>query len=119
MTGRDRGAFVRALAELSTVLSWPLTDGLVDAYWRGLVDLEYASVAAGLGLCLRDCKTMPTPAEIRARCPQAAYHAIGSQAPGSIGRAGCEVCSGTGWEIVTVQTSGLSTRQARKCKCRG
>jgi hypothetical protein len=118
VTSLDRAPFVRALAELSAVLRWPITDGQVDAYWRALEDLPWPSVKAGLAACLRDCHAMPTPADVRAHAPQAEYHAIGSQAPGTIGRAACEVCAGTGWELVTVQTSGLSTRQARRCKCR-
>lgn len=119
MTSLDRAPFVRALAELSAVLRWPITDGQVDAYWRALEDLAWDSVRQGLAACLKDCRTMPTPADVRARSPEPVYHALGSQAPGTIGRAECELCSGTGWEIVTVQTSGLPTRQARRCKCRG
>ena len=119
MTSLDRAPFVRALAELGTCLRWPVTDGQVDAYWRALADLGWPSVRDGIAACLRDCTVMPTPADVRARSPEPVYHALGSQPPGSLGREACEVCHGTGWEIVTVQTAGLSTRQARRCKCRG
>jgi len=113
----DRYAFVRAMSELAQSVGVLLTDGTVDAHWRGLQDLPLPAVLAGLTAAARVCKRLPSVAEVRELSP-ATEHRPGSQTPGSIGKATCEACEGRGWVSVEVQSSGQLVRLARRCSCR-
>ena len=117
VTGTDRYAFVRAMSELAQSVGVLLTDGTVDAHWRGLRDLPLPAVLSGLTSAARVCKRLPSVAEVRELSP-ATEHRPGSQTPGSIGKATCEACEGRGWVSVEVQDKGQLVRLARRCSCR-
>ena len=113
----DRYAFVRAMSELAQSVGVLLTDGTVDAHWRGLQDLPLPAVLSGITSAARVCKRLPSVAEVRELSP-ATEHRPGSQTPGSIGKAECEACEGRGWLSVEVHDKGQRVRLARRCQCR-
>ena len=117
MTGIDRYAFVRAMSELAQSVGVLLTDGTVDAHWRGLADLPAADVLTGIAAAGRVCKRFPSVAEVREMTPRNG-HSPGSQPHGSIGKAECQECEGRGWLSVEVQNKGQLVRLARRCACR-
>lgn len=114
MTTKDKPSFIRALHEAGVALGVPIRQELADIYWRELSDMPLPAVLAGLRAFLRSSRHLPTVADIRLAAEQTSGHSPGSQTPGSIGRASCGVCDGTGWAVRSTGHHSV----ARRCECR-
>lgn len=68
MQNADKVRFATVIAALAEAFQRRITDGLVEAYWLGLNDLNIRAVEAGVARAIRECSFMPAPAEIRVRC---------------------------------------------------
>lgn len=68
MPNSQRQDFAAMLATLATTFNRPVTELLADAYWTALQDIPPNDLRAAVTECLRSCRFMPTPAEIREKC---------------------------------------------------
>jgi hypothetical protein len=61
----DREKFTIGLRALAAAFRTEVTEALIEGYWLGLEDIELALVGAAMRRALRECRFMPTPAELR------------------------------------------------------
>lgn len=67
MDKTDRPAFARLFSGLAQAFRTEASEDMMRGYWMGLDDLPLADVSRGVARCLRECKFMPAPVEIRNR----------------------------------------------------
>ena len=65
MEQANRTAFDEILTGLAAVYDKPLTDPLINAYWRALDDLSIEELAQAADRAIRSCRFFPKPAELR------------------------------------------------------
>lgn len=61
----DKERFSNAIGALAESFSVEATQPLLRGYWLGLSDLSIGQVEIAVALCIRECKSMPRPVEIR------------------------------------------------------
>ena len=65
MQDADRERFVRIVRALAAVFRAEVTTALFEGYWFALEDLSITAVEQAARECLRRCKFMSSPSEIR------------------------------------------------------
>ncbi len=65
MDKTDKQQFATALSGMAEIFRSDLSAIALEGYWSALNDLPLASFQKGVESCLRSCKFMPAPAEIR------------------------------------------------------
>lgn len=67
MDSNDKPAFAKLLLALASTFRQEIVEDAAEGYWLGLNDLDLGAVTQGVKACLRECRFMPAPAEIRER----------------------------------------------------
>lgn len=65
MRAGDLAKFTVGLKALATVFRFDLTEAIIEGYWQGLEDVELAAIGRAMRRAWRECRFMPTPAELR------------------------------------------------------
>jgi len=102
------------LAVFGELYRQELTPLAVLAYREALKDMSVKAMNLGFELALKNCKFLPTPAEIR----EWAGIALAKLPKPSVSAEtwNCETCRGTGWKVVA-RTDGPG-EWAKSCDCR-
>jgi len=65
MRAADLAKFTVGLKALATVFRFDLTEAIIEGYWVGLEDVELAAIGRAMRRAWKECRFMPTPAELR------------------------------------------------------
>jgi hypothetical protein len=65
MRPSEREKFAVGLRALGAVFRTEVTEALIEGYWLGLDDVELTPLGQAMRRAIRECKFMPSPAELR------------------------------------------------------
>lgn len=68
MNPADREKFSTAIGAMAEGFGRDVTAGMLQHYWAALRDLDLTDVQRAILACGRECRFLPTAAEIRQRC---------------------------------------------------
>lgn len=68
MDTKDRQNFAAGIGLLCEAFRKEPTKAMLRAYWLALHDMSVDDFGRAVQVCLRECKFLPSPAEIRERC---------------------------------------------------
>lgn len=72
----DREKFAALMGKMAMAYRQEIGKPWLDGMWLGLDDVEYEALETAVKQAMRECKFMPTVADLRARIPKPSFYKV-------------------------------------------